>query len=827
MLNFLLILIALPGLVALAYRGDKVIFASIFAGVLTLISLFSGASIILSLLFLIVTAATSLFAIPSIRTKFVSAPMLSMVRKILPPISQTEQEAIDAGTVWWDGEIFSGKPKWNKLLNAAKPELSTEEQAFLDGPVNELSRMSDSWKINHDWSIIPDHIIKFVLDNGFLGMIIPKKYGGLDFSAVAQARVLLKLSNTGSGISYLVGVPNSLGPGELLLKYGTEDQKNYYLPRLASGQEIPCFALTSPTAGSDATSISDTGVVCMGKHQGKEVLGIKLHFSKRYITLAPIATLIGLAFRLQDPDGLIGDGDDYVKDYGITCALIPRSTEGLEIGRRHLPIGDAFLNGPIKGDGIFVPLDSIIGGKKMAGKGWRMLVNCLSVGRAITLPASATVISKRCTLGTSAYANLRSQFGVNIAKFEGVQKPLARMVGLTYIIDAASIQTVQSIVDGNKPSVPSAILKYHCTEMARQCAIDAMDIHGGKAIMKGPSNYIAALYESVPVAITVEGANILTRNLMIFGQGAIRSHPFVLDEMELAHAEDNQATLDAFDKTLASHIGYSVSNFARSFVHGLGFDGKSMNENKNCDPYYSHINRLSGVFALAADVSMLSLGAKLKFKENLSARLGDLLSTLYMASMVLKQHKDNGYSEDEWPIVQWSLDHLLHEYQIAFDELVSNFPNRAIAFAMNTAAFPIGGRFKAPSDNLEEKVVDVISSNNAARDRLTAGLYMELEELNPLAKTNQVFLDSLELKPIQKTIKAAIKSGTLPKISGQVLLDIALEKGVIDEDQAEKLKQHQIDVMEIVNVDDFDESELIRVAYKKTRTKKTTLKSVS
>ena len=820
MLNLLLILLAVPGLIAIAYRGDKVLFASIFAATLTFIAIFSGASIILTLLFAIITAVTAVFSIPSIRTKIVTAPMLAMVRKILPPISETEQEAIDAGTVWWDGELFSGKPQWNKLLSAAKPELSEREQEFLDGPVNELSRMSDAWKISHDWNIIPKHIIQYVLDNGFLGMIIPKKYGGLEFSEVAQAKVLLKLSNTGSGISYLVGVPNSLGPGELLLKYGTEDQKNHYLPRLASGQEIPCFALTSPTAGSDATSISDTGVVCMGKHEGKEVLGIKLTFSKRYITLAPIATLIGLAFRLQDPDGLIGD----TEDYGITCALIPRETKGLEIGRRHLAIGDAFLNGPIKGDGIFVPLDSIIGGQKMAGKGWRMLVNCLSVGRAITLPTTSAVISKRCTLGTSAYANLRSQFGVNIANFEGVQKPLARMAGLTYIIEAASIQTIQSIVDGNKPSVPSAILKYHCTEMARQCALDAMDIHGGKAVMKGPGNYISSLYESVPVAITVEGANILTRNLMIFGQGAIRSHPYVLEEMELAHAEDNRATLTSFDKTLSSHIGYSVSNFARAFVHGLGFSGASINENKRCDPYYADISRLSGVFALTADASMLSLGAKLKFKENLSARLGDLLSTLYLASMVLKHHKDAGYNEEEWPIVQWSLDHLLHEYQIAFDELMANFPNRAIAAGIKVAAFPIGGRFIAPSDNLEKDVVKVISSNNASRDRLTAGLYMELEELNPLARVNQVFLDSLELLPLQKKLKDAIKAGTLPKISGQALLDIAVDNDVINKDQAEQLSQHHVDVMGVVNVDDFDESELIRVAYKKPRAKKAVLK---
>ena len=823
MLNLLLLLIAIPGLMALAYRGDKVLFASIFAGVLTLVSLISGASIILSILFLLVTGITALFSIESLRSKFVSAPMLSMVRKILPPISETEQVAIDAGTVWWDGEIFSGKPKWNKLLGAAKPEVSEEEQAFLDGPVNELSRMSDVWKINHDWNTIPKHIVQYVLDNGFLGMIIPKKYGGLEFSAVAQAKVLLKLSNTGGGISYLVGVPNSLGPGELLLKYGTEDQKNYYLPRLASGKEIPCFALTSPTAGSDATSISDTGVVCMGTHKGKKVLGIKLTFSKRYITLAPIATLIGLAFRLQDPDGLIGD----VKDYGITCALIPRSTKGLEIGRRHLPAGDTFLNGPIKGDGIFVPIDSIIGGQKMAGTGWRMLVNCLSVGRAITLPTTAAVVSKRSTLGTSAYANLRSQFGVNISQFEGVQKPLARMAGLTYIIEAASIQTIQSIDDGSKPSVASAILKYHCTEMARQCALDAMDIHGGKAVMKGPGNYISSLYESIPVAITVEGANILTRNLMIFGQGAIRSHPYVLDEMELAHAEDNQKTLEAFDKTLTSHLGYGVSNFARTFVHGLGYPGSSINENKNCDPYYSDINRLSGLFALTADAAMLSLGAKLKFKESLSARLGDLLSTLYLASMVLKHHKDSGYDEQEWPIVKWALDHLFHEYQIAFDELMANFPNRALAFGISAAAFPVGGRFKAPTDKLESEIATILSTNNSARDRLTSGLYMEQSELNPLATANQVFLNSLELKPIQKNLKAAIKAGELEKSSGPALFDAALTKELITKEQAKQLHQHHIDVMEIINVDDFDESELIRMAYKKPSAKKSKLKKAS
>jgi len=728
----------------------------------------------------------------------------------LPPISDTEQEAIDAGTVWWDGEIFSGKPNWSSLLSAPVPTVSEEEQAFLDGPVEELCMMSDAWKINHDWNIIPQHIIDYVLNNGFLGMIIPKKYGGLELSAVTQSQVLLKLNNTGGAINYLVGVPNSLGPGELLIKYGTEEQKDYYLPRLASGQEIPCFALTGPTAGSDATSIPDTGVVCMGQWEGKEVLGMKLNFTKRYITLSPIATLIGLAFRLQDPNGLLGE----TKDYGITCALIPRDLEGLDIGRRHLPIGDTFLNGPIIGKDVFVPLDSIIGGQEMAGKGWTMLVNCLSVGRAITLPTSALSVAKRSVMTCSAYANLRSQFGVTISKFEGIQKPLARIAGFSYIIDAARIQTIQSIDDGSKPSVGSAILKYHTTEMARQSALDAMDIHGGKAIVKGPNNYIASMYESIPVAITVEGANILTRNLMIFGQGAIRSHPYILKEMELAHAEDNTATRDSFDETLTGHLGFGVQNFARAIVLGLGLPfGETVTRNSERNKYYQHINRLSSVFALVADASMLSLGAKLKFKEMLSARLGDLLSTLFLASMVLKQHKDNNYADDEWPIVQWSLDHLFHEYQIAFDELMANFPNRIIAGFLKRAAFPIGRRFKAPMDSLETKVVGVISQDSDARQRLISGLFMDVADNNPAAKVNQVFMESLDVLPLQRTIREAIKAKKIPKLSGKALIDASLSEGIINKEEAQQLFKFDDRLMSIINVDDFDESELIRVQY--------------
>ena len=813
MISVFFAVVTLSLITALAYRNDAFPHSARLFSLLLLAATLSGWLLHVNGWVLafsaLVTLGSLLVSVPALRKSFISRPALTLLNRILPPISATEREAIDAGTVWWDGELFSGKPDWEKLHASPVPSLSAEEQAFLDGPTNELCRMADLWKINHDWNTVPEPLIDFVRQQGFLGMIIPKRYGGLAFSALAQSEVLLRLSNTGSGISYLVGVPNSLGPGELLLKYGTEKQKDYYLPRLARGEEIPCFALTAPNAGSDATSLTDTGIVEKGIWQGKEVLGMRLNFSKRYITLAPIATLIGLAFRLQDPHGLLGD----TKDYGITCALIPRDTQGLEIGRRHLPVGDTFLNGPIRGKDVFVPLDYIIGGQEMAGKGWRMLVNCLSVGRAVTLPTTGTVVSKRSLMGTSAYANLRQQFGVPIAKFEGIQKPLARMAGFTYIINAARQQTIQAVVNGEKPSVPSAIIKYHCTEMGRQTTLDAMDIHGGKAIMKGPKNYITPLFESIPVAITVEGANILTRNLMIFGQGAIRAHPFVLKEMQLAQAE--QADLDAFDSTLTAHLGFSVRNMARSFVLGLGITHDDHGATNNrLRPYYQHINRLSSVFAMTADMAMLSLGAKLKFKEMLSARLGDMLSMLYLASMVIKQHEDAACEDSEWPLVQWSLDHLLHQYQLAFAELMDNFPSRSAALLLKILAFPRGKAFKAPADKRVHEVVATISEDTPARQRLLEGVYMEAVPHNPLQQVNQVFLQMLTLKPIHKKLRRAIKQGDLPRIrNGQLLIDAALDKQIIDEDEATQLSHFEKALATIIDVDDFDESELIRIPY--------------
>ncbi len=794
-------------LIGLLYIGSSLTTFAGVAGVGFVLSLIFSTCGLFSTVLGLQAAASIALCIPSIRKPFISKPFFEVFKKMLPPLSQTEQEAIDAGTVWWDGEIFSGKPNWQSLISIKKAELADHEKEFLDGPVAELCRMSDSWKINHDWNVIPDDIIEFVRNNGFLSMIIPKEYGGLELSAVAQSEVLIKVSNTGAAITYLVAVPNSLGPGELLIKYGTEDQKNYYLPRLAEGKEVPCFALTAPLAGSDATSIPDTGVVCKGKWEGKEIIGMRLNFNKRYITLAPIATLVGLAFKLNDPDHLIGDVDEY----GITCALLPRDTKGMDIGRRHLPIGDAFLNGPIEGKDIFVPLDYIIGGPDMAGKGWRMLVSCLSVGRCITLPSGGSAYAKRTLLGTTAYASLRKQFGMQIKNFEGIQKPMARMAGFTYIVNASREHTVQSIDAGEKPAVPSAILKYHCTEMARQCTIDAMDIHGGKAIMKGPKNYIASTYESIPVAITVEGANILTRNLMIFGQGATRSHPYVLTEMELAAQETSDAVIDQYDDVLFKHVGYTINMGARSFIMALTSSRLESNPgHPKLARYYAHLNRMSSAFAFIADLSMLSLQAKLKFMEMLSARLGDLLSDIYMASMVLKNYENDGCPEEDFAVVQWSLEYLMHDYQEAFREIVDNYPSRPLAYLLKFVVFPIGMHFKAPSDNLEKELIGTITNDTATRDRLTSGIHMEAGENNPLAHVNEVFLESLALQPLNDKMRAAIKAKTLPKLQGMALIEAAKEASVLSGEEADQLINFNDKLMSVINVDDFDQKDLIR-----------------
>ena len=822
---FFLFLAMLVATLYCTYHRLPLIKSAMILGVIAFLKLlFTGMSI-LSLIMLLIPAGLFILAQASLRRQLLSQPIFEWFRGVLPEISETEQEAIDAGTVWWDGELFTGKPDWKKLLSLPKPALTEEEQAFLDGPVNELCRMADNWEINHNLSVMPKAVMQFIKDQGFLGMIIPKSYGGLEFSGMAQSEILSRVSTCGGCIGIFIGVPNSLGPGELLIKYGTEEQKDYYLPRLAKGVEVPCFALTGPLAGSDATSIPDKGVICKGEFEGKEVLGINLNFEKRYITLAPIATLVGLAFQLEDPDHLLGDKTHY----GITCALIPRKTKGISIGRRHKPVGDAFINGPIFGKNVFIPLDYIIGGAEMAGKGWTMLVNCLSVGRCITLPSISNGMSKQMLMGSSGYSTLRQQFGLPISMFEGVQKPLARIAGFSYIIHASTLHTVQSLSYGEKPSVPSAILKCHATEMGRQCTIDAMDIQAGKAVMTGPKNYVADSYTSVPILITVEGANIMTRNLMIFGQGATRSHPYVLKEMALASKPVNDESVAEFDDVFWGHISFSMSNAARSFVLGLT-DGRftAVDGNPKLAKYYRQLNRLSAAFALIADVTMLVLQSKLKFKEMLSARLGDLLSNLYMASMVLKHYENEGCPEEEMPLVDWSMRYLTHAYQEAMLEVLQNYPNRFLAWKLRWLIFPLGARFSAPDDKNVTEVTQLFTKATATRKRHFANVFDDALETNPVGMVEKVFHQQIELKPSFTKIRTAVKAGKIPKALGLEQIKLAEAAEVITKTEGRKLRSFDKALMDVIHVDHFDEKELIRkkeAPAKKSSGKKTTPKN--
>jgi acyl-CoA dehydrogenase len=555
--------------------------------------------------------------IPSVRKKYLSGPLFKFYRKVMPTMSRTEREAIAAGTVAWEGDLFRGNPDWKKLLGFKAPTLSAEEQAFMDGPVEKLCQMINDWDITHTRMDLSPEMWAFVKEQGFFGLIIPKQYGGKQFSAYAHSQILVKISGKSLTVSSTVAVPNSLGPAELLLHYGTEEQKNYYLPRLARGEEIPCFALTSPIAGSDAGAMTDHGIVCYQEVKGEKTLGIRLTFDKRYITLAPIATVIGLAFKLYDPDHLIGKKTDI----GITCALIPRNTPGIAIGRRHFPLDTPFQNGPIHGKDVFIPIDWIIGGQAQAGKGWHMLMECLAAGRAITLPSSATGGAKILSYASGAYARIRRQFNVYIGKFEGIEEPLARVGAYTYLMDAARSFAASIVDTGEKPAVASAIVKYHVTELGRKASIDGMDIHGGKGICLGPKNYLGRGFEASPIAITVEGANILTRNMIIFGQGAMRCHPYVLKELEAAHLPDEKAALDAFDNVVMKHIAFAFSNIVRSFVLGVTSSLIVITPRTKTRRYFQHMTRFCSALALATDVCMLVLGGGLKRKENVSARL--------------------------------------------------------------------------------------------------------------------------------------------------------------------------------------------------------------
>jgi acyl-CoA dehydrogenase len=737
-----------------------------------------------------------------LRRMFVSDRVLAIFRRILPDMTQTEKDAIDAGTVWWDADLFSGKPDWNKLLAIPTPKLSAEEQAFLDGPVEEACAMSNDWEITHERYDLPPKLWQYIKDKGFLGMIIPKKYGGLGFSALAHSAVVMKLSTRSNALAVTVMVPNSLGPGELLLHYGTEEQKNYYLPRLAKGQEVPCFALTSPEAGSDAASIPDYGVVCKGMYQGKEVLGMRVTWDKRYITLGPVATLLGLAFRLYDPEKLLGDKEDL----GITCALVPTNHPGVNIGRRHLPLNAVFQNGPNSGKDVFMPIDWIIGGKDYAGKGWMMLMGCLAAGRSISLPTSSVGGAKALSRITGAYARVRSQFKTPIGKLEGVEEALGRIAANTYMMDATRIMTAGAVDLGEKPAVISAIAKYHMTERARKIVNDAMDIHGGKGICLGPNNWVGRGYQVIPVGITVEGANILTRTLIIFGQGAIRCHPYVLREMRAAKEMHGEAASIEFDDAFTGHIGHTMSNGVRALVHGLTSSRLGQTPRNGAPEtkhYYRFTSRLAAAFAFLADVSMLAMGGALKRKEKISGRLGDVLSMLYLVSATLKHYEDQGRQKADLPMIRWVVRDLLYHAQEAIDGILSNFPVKSVATLLRWTIFPLGMSFRPPLDARNRESAQILLEPGATRDRLTAGCYLPKGESDPTAAVEAAFLATIASEPIDEKIRKAVKKGKLVARPGVELGLIAKEQQLITPEEYTQWARKEALRKQVIKVDDF------------------------
>lgn len=732
----------------------------------------------------------------SLRRRLISAPLLAWYRKVLPSVSATERQALEAGTVGWDAELFSGRPDWEKFLATPTTELTAEEQAFLDGPVEELCRMLDDWEINYHLKDLPPQAWEFIKDQGFWGMIIPKEYGGKGFSALAHSSVIMKMATRNISAAVTVMVPNSLGPAELLLSYGTEEQKNYYLPRLAQGEELPCFAMTGPHAGSDAASMPDDGIVCYQEFQGKRTLGMRVTWDKRYITLGPVATLLGLAFRLYDPDHLLGDQ----QDLGITLVLVPTDTPGVNIGRRHYPAYQAFQNGPTSGKDVFMPLDWIIGGQDYVGQGWRMLMECLAAGRSISLPSLSTGAVKFCARTSGAYARVRKQFKLPVGKFEGVQEALTPMAGYSYILDAARRITATAVDLGEKPSVLSAIIKYHATVRMREAVNYAMDIHGGKAICDGPSNYLSNIYYAIPVSITVEGANILTRSMIVFGQGSLRCHPYLLKEMRAAQNSDEKQGLIDFDRALFGHLGFHLRNLGRALWHNLtgGRWARAPQAGPATD-YYRQLSRASASFAWLADLTLMVLGGKLKREERLSARLGDILSSLYLLSCVLKRFETDGRPDQDLPLLHWCGQTELYTIQQRFDEVLTNFPSRPLVWLARRVIFPFGMRRTPPSDRLGQQCAELLLTPSEVRDRLTAGIFVSYDPEDITGCLEYALERVLVAEAVEEKLRKAGFTGTVEE---------AVSKGVITDAQARLLEQAEQATRKVIEVDDFAPQEL-------------------
>lgn len=765
-----------------------------------LITKYSLTSLTFELLIWLISFLLLSLAIKPIRVFFVTNFIYKIVNKSMPEMSSTEREALEAGTVSWEGDLFSGSPDFTKLLNSKEAHLSKEEKDFLSGPVNTLCQMLDDWDITHNRMDLPEKVWSYIKKNGFLGMIIPKEYGGLEFSATAQMMVLVKVYSVSITAATTIAVPNSLGPAELILKYGTDEQKKYYLPRLASGQEIPCFALTGPNAGSDAASIPDVGIVCTKTINGKKVLGMRLTWNKRYITLCPVATIIGLAFRLFDPENLLGLGNDL----GITCALIPSDTPGVVKGRRHFPLNIAFMNGPTEGKDVFVPIDCIIGGVAMAGSGWRMLMECLSVGRAISLPSGACGAAKASALASGAYARVRRQFHQPIANFEGVEEPLSRIAGNTYIIDAALTMITEDIDNGSKPPVAGAIVKYHTTELSRQISCDAMDIHGGKGICLGPNNYLGRGFQSSPISITVEGANILSRSLIIFGQGAIRCHPYIFQEMESVR----QKNLQEFDKLFCGHFRFAMANFFKTIFAAYSNAYFIKVTDGPLARYYQLISFYSTSLASFSDLAMLALGSKLKRMEKLSARLGDVLGNLYLLSAVVKRYQRDGAHLEDLPVVVWCCEKLLHECEIAIYGVIVNFPIRWMRVLLRLIYMPWGNIRHKPSDKLGKKLAAILTTPSNTRSRITRNIFHEDIQYCPIGRVEAAFLKVFAAEKLEHKVRVAVKAGKIQSLTFMEQIEEAKKLNLITTKEYTKLIEAETARQYVIAVDSFSFDEL-------------------
>ncbi len=749
--------------------------------------------------------ALGVLAYRPIRQKVVTRPAFGIVKKILPPVSPTEREALEAGTLGFDAELFGGEPDWEKLRSVQPMTLTDDERQFLDGTTEELCRMTDDWQIREENREIPENLWTFIKDKGFLGMLISKEHGGLGFSAQAQSLILGKIASRSPDVAVAVMVPNSLGPGELIEKFGTDDQKDHYLPRLAKGQEVPCFALTGPYAGSDAASMRDIGTVTKGNHNGQDVIGIKLNWDKRYITLAPNATLLGLAFQLFDPENLLGKGEDL----GITLALVPTDHQGVQIGRRHLPCGNAFPNGPTWGENVFIPTDWIIGGPERAGQGWRMLMSCLAAGRAISLPASGTAAAKSMLRSTSAYARIRSQFNIPIGKMEGIEEPLARLVETAYLLESARAVTASMVSGGDKPAVISALMKYRCTEWARQAVNDAMDIQGGKAICDGPSNFAQAAYQSIPVSITVEGANILTRSLMVIAQGALRSHPWLIKEVEAVQNPDEEEGFEAFEEAFEGHVGYAVANVFGSFFHNVTFGAFGVAPKvRYAGKWYRQAYRASRSFALVMDMSVAILGGGLKTKQRITGRLADALSDLYFLCCLVKRFEDDGEPQADRAILDYCAQNALSRFYASLEGVISNFPNPAVAVLMRVAVFPLGNHTRPATDKSAKPIVSLVLEPTASRDRLTREIFISQDLDDNLGVLEAAFRKVIETEDANRKLERAVRDGMVKRFLGNDFIGEAVEKGVLSKQEGEALRERERLVAKVIAVDHFDPDEI-------------------